>query len=515
MVHLKVNVDPEWDVIVAGAGPAGASAALRLRRFGFRVLLLDRYRFPRDKVCGDFVGPVALATLGELGVSGADGYDKTNVVRLAALYLNGRELIRQPFPAAPGLPRYGRVIPRFLLDRWIRERAEQAGVQVIEQATVVRYEVQPHEVKVVAAHGKVELQLQARLLIGADGSVSTVARQLRGGGECDEDRIIAVRAYYDGIREHSDRADLYFSADSFPGYYWVFPTGSGGANVGIGMVRETLPRTTVNLHVLLAGLLERDPALKERLHGAKLVGKPRGWPLNTYNPRARIVDDRVLLVGDAAGFINPLNGEGIQYALLSAQWAAECARQCLISDDLSTQGLAVYSNQAARELGLDMSLAALIVHTIRNRNLTSVWLRALEVITSRARVDREYAAVMGGVLAGLTPASDALAPRMVKRTLEHALFSAAGEALLGLLRGPSHLRAQASDTVGATVRLAEAVTQDPLGHLGWLLDVISRAGGFVIDLGERLADTGTPMTPRSKIALNHVRNDLPDEASIR
>src|SRR5207247_1812006 len=149
-------------------------------------------------------------------------------------------------------------------------------------------------------------ELRARLIVGADGSNSTVARVLRGVPAPSADRIIAMRAYYTGVRGPADRADLYFAAESFPGYYWLFPTGEDTANVGVGMVLETLPPVRDHLRDLLARLLERDHALRERLDGAILEGRILGWPLNTYNPDAPLVADGLLLVGDAAGLINSL-----------------------------------------------------------------------------------------------------------------------------------------------------------------------------------------------------------------
>src|ERR1700674_1960833 len=112
MVHVAMKRSCDADVIIAGAGPAGAAAACHLARSGAAGIPLDRATFPRDKVCGDFVGPSALVELGALGVARMDGYAQTNVGRRAALYLDGKELISQLFPDIAGGPPYGRVLPR-------------------------------------------------------------------------------------------------------------------------------------------------------------------------------------------------------------------------------------------------------------------------------------------------------------------------------------------------------------------------------------------------------------------
>ena len=118
MITLRLTPDLDFDVISAGGGPAGASAAARLAGAGLRVAILDRQAFPRDKVCGDFVGPAALIELGALGVTGQDAYARSNIIRQAAVHLDGEVLIRRPIPEVAGLPAYGRCIPRLTLDAW-------------------------------------------------------------------------------------------------------------------------------------------------------------------------------------------------------------------------------------------------------------------------------------------------------------------------------------------------------------------------------------------------------------
>src|SRR5438132_14327701 len=112
MVYVPVKPSYDADVIIAGAGPAGAAAACHLARSGASVTLLDRVTFPRDKVCGDFVGPSALVELDSLGVARMDGYARTNIARRAALYIDGEELISRPFPKMPTRPFIGRLFPR-------------------------------------------------------------------------------------------------------------------------------------------------------------------------------------------------------------------------------------------------------------------------------------------------------------------------------------------------------------------------------------------------------------------
>ncbi len=472
---IRIATDYDADVIVAGGGPAGAAVARHLARRGISVVVLDRVNFPRDKVCGDFVGPAALVELGALGVRDMDGYLASNVARRAALYLDGKELISRLFPRLEGMPAYGRVVPRYILDNWIVSSARQAGARLMTGYPVVGFKIAGDGVMVEVAAPNGRLTLRSRLLIGADGSSSTVARVMRGSAPPRGDRIVAVRAYYENVGGADDQLDLYFTSEAFPGYYWLFPTGRGEANVGLGMALETIPAHDETPVALLNRLIEKDAALAARLKGARLRGKIVGWPLITYNHRLPIVTDRVMLIGDAAGLINPLNGEGIQYALLSARWAADTVAQCVRRGDFSAAALAPYAAKVERELRYDMALARLIVQMITNRGLNPVWLEALRIIAARARKDAAYAEIAGGILAGLAPARSALNLRVVGGTIDQAAMSLGIKAVLTAFSGPAAWAGFGVDTAQVGFQLAYDLALNPLGFTNWLMRVASDA----------------------------------------
>ncbi|MFZ3325360.1 MAG: FAD-dependent monooxygenase, partial [Methylocella sp.] len=173
MADVGVTPSYDADVVIAGAGPAGAAAACHLARSGTSVILLDRVTFPRDKVCGDFVGPSALVELDSLGVSRMDRYARTNIARRAALYIGGEELISRPFPEIEGIPSHGRVIPRLALDQFIVEAARGAGARVMEGYRLTGFAAGREAVAVEADSSNGHLALRCRLLLGADGSSST------------------------------------------------------------------------------------------------------------------------------------------------------------------------------------------------------------------------------------------------------------------------------------------------------------------------------------------------------
>ena len=454
------------DVAIVGAGPAGAAAACHFARAGFRVALLDQRHFPRDKVCGDFVGPCALAELDWLGVSSWPPIRDANRISRGALSLDGEKVAERPFPKGKGLRDHGLCIPRVLLDDAIVQAAVASGSRLIEEARVTGYEIDPAGVTLFHQGSGGQSSLRTRLLIGADGSTSLISRIVRGAQPRRRDRSVAVRGYFEGVSGSSELAELYVSSSSLPGYYWLFPTGTDSANVGVEMLLEAWPPTNQQLGRLLAQLIEADPAIRCRLAGAKLSGKVVGWPLATFNPRLPIIADRVALIGDAAGMINPLNGEGIQYALRSARWSLEALRGALSSNELSARGLRPYAARVQAELRFDMALSRLITEVLRYRVLNPLWLATLEVVARRAVVDSDYGDAAAGVFAGVAPARELLTPAFLWRTVKSAARAELAAAI-DTLRGERHVPSRSATRAGAGAAIVEYAVRHPAATLEW------------------------------------------------
>ncbi|HEY8777831.1 MAG TPA: geranylgeranyl reductase family protein [Gaiellaceae bacterium] len=471
MFEALVGRQLDAHVAVVGAGPAGSATAALLARAGLDVMLLDRDAFPRDKVCGDFVSPTALVELEWLGIGSRPEFHAANAISSASLHIDGERLVEQGLPETPGLPSMGRVVPRAVLDEWIVDAARTAGARVMEKAAVKGIEIDERGVELELA-GRPSRVVRAGLVVGADGSNSLVARQLRGHGPDRADRIVAVRAYYDCVEGDDHEAALYFSERTFPGYTWLFPTGAGTANVGVGMMLATIPAGDHHLRDLLEDVVRSDHALGPRLRSATRVGRILGWPLTTYNPRLPLVGDRMLLVGDAAGLINPLNGEGIQYALASARWAAETIAACAAGPRrFDTDGLLPYAQRVEEQLGTDMTLARAIVQLISNRALNPFWLLALRAIAARASRDPNYAATAGGILVGTERAQRAGAPDFLTATVVETI----GLILRGIVQPDQRFRSLVQ--LGrAGIDVAAASAAAPREMAGWGAESAARLG---------------------------------------
>ncbi len=459
---------------MVGAGPAGSASAHYLASAGYSVILVDKSKFPRDKICGDFVSPVAQNELSRLGITGTLEFKRSNPISRASVYLDGNKLISRSVPKVKGLPRYGRVVPRVILDKLLLDSACRVGAIFLEDLKAVDIRIKHEGVELLLEGSSGKKILKTRLLLGADGSNSTIAKLVRGQSPSSSDRIIAIRGYFKDVEGPANQADLHFSRESFPGYCWLFPTGENQANVGVGTVLDTIP-SGKSLNELLNQLIKNDLALHKRLRNAKLVGQIRGWPLTTYNANQPLVDNRVMLVGDAAGLVNPINGEGIQYALLSGRWASEVAISSLTANDLSKEALSAYQEIVERELQYGMLLARLIVQLIRNRSFNSIWLRSMELMAARSQLDSSFADIVGGILMGTVPQSEATSLEVVRGTIEQAMLSTGLTGWLEMVQDPDAMTKSAMDALQTGFSLAAQATQDPSAFFDWAIKSFTSA----------------------------------------
>lgn len=431
-------------------------------------MVAEAEKFPRDKVCGDGVSPVALAELHQMGITGTKKFEKANEITHVGLFIKD-EKVSIELDKPESLPFHARIIPRIELDTWIYEAAKKAGAVYVESTRVVHYDITPQAASVTLNNSEKEFQIKARVLVGADGSSSTIARQMRGGKPSKEYQLLGLRAYYEGINGPKDRVDIYFSEDNFPGIFWLFPKGSDGANIGIASVSQTLPDNPSHVKKLLLNHIKNNPDIQERIGDGKAEGKIRGWPITFFNPGSQITGNRLLLVGEAAGLINPLSGDGIQYALLSARWASEALASCLQEDDLSETALESYKNEVLEEIGYDFALSNLLVQFPRNKTFTKAWMTILSVMIARAKKDPEYASIIAGIFEGTYPSYDALTLPFIIKSLEEGSIEVGN-----MVRDPSSMIENSTAVLEDLVEISEDLLQDPVIHGKWAVKTAAK-----------------------------------------
>ncbi|MEZ5315959.1 MAG: beta-ketoacyl-ACP synthase II [Vicinamibacterales bacterium] len=315
--------DDVLDVLVAGAGPAGATAALLLARAGARVVIVDRETFPRDKLCGDTLNPGAIRLLARLGLSGGALGDATP---LAGMRVSGPGAeVEARYPAG----QVGLAIPRRRFDAWLLEQAIAAGARFEPGLRVLGPLVEGEDGRppvrglVVRRAGQASsTRLPASLTIGADGRRSVVGRALGLSVHPFHPRRWAFGTYVAGVAGVSDVGEMHLRPW---GYCGVAPMPDGRVNVCVVTGARPVGRSPVDV---IGRLIASDPRLAPRFAGVRFDA-----PVQVLGPLAVDVrmpgTDGLLLAGDAAGFVDPMTGDGLHLAMRGGELAAGVALETL------------------------------------------------------------------------------------------------------------------------------------------------------------------------------------------
>jgi geranylgeranyl reductase family protein len=382
-----------FDVAVVGSGPAGSIAALRLARRGARVAVIDRVRFPRDKACGDLLSPRTLEVLQEEDI----GVLRARQVGAMRMIGPGGRSMALPWPSSVEFPDHAAAIPRSDFDEQLRQAALGAGAEFL-QKDVVGVDARSADATLRFATGR----LSVPFVIGADGSLSRVAEAsgLRGAGQTLWG--FALRYYVEA--EVAEPLIVYWEPDrrkAFPGYGWVFPSADGRANLGLGVSTGFSRRggETVN-HSMEAFIA--------RLHGwgllesvALRVEERRGGWLKMGLTGNRAASGPILLVGDAAGVVSPLAGEGISGALVSARAAADA-----IIDHPGDAGATYQRRLRDGFLAYHSSTAPVQAFMVRHPRIFSLTVKALTVPPISRLVGASWSMYWNDLRDGAVPGID-------------------------------------------------------------------------------------------------------------
>ena len=334
------------DVIVVGAGPAGSTAAFHLAQAGVDVLLLEKTTFPRDKVCGDGLTPRAVKQLIGMGIDvDGPGWIKNHGLRI----VGAGHRLELPWPDLAEFPPYGLVRTRMDFDEILARHAEKAGARLMERTAVTGPVVDETTGRVVGVTAKPvddrgrrtcepgeTLEFRAPVVIAADGVSARIAVAL--GLERRENRPmgVAVRTYYTTPRHDDPWMESWLElwdgepgqSTLLPGYGWIFGVGDGTANVGLGVLNTSKGFQNVDYKDVLRRWLANTPP-EWGFREENMVGKVASAALPMGFNRKPHYTRGVLLVGDSGGMVNPFNGEGIDYAMESAEIAAHTVLQAL------------------------------------------------------------------------------------------------------------------------------------------------------------------------------------------
>jgi menaquinone-9 beta-reductase len=348
--HVTTHLDDDADVIVVGAGPSGSTAAYYLSQAGLNVLLIEKSRFPRDKVCGDGLTPRAVKSLVAMGV---DVSEEAGWLRNKGLRVIGGGLrLELDWPELSSWPGYGLVRTRASLDEQLARRAQAAGARLLEGTTVtgpvldengrivgVETTAEPEDKSksrsrsdnAERTHGSSHTY-RARVVVAADGNSSRLSVAMGLRKRDDRPMGVAVRTYYTSPRHKDDYLeswlDLWDGDRLLPGYGWIFGMGDGTSNVGLGLLNTSDAFGKTDYRELLKRWLKSMPeewgyVEENRTEPVRGAALPMGFNRTPH------YHNGLLLAGDAAGMVNPFNGEGIAYAMESGEILARVVAQAL------------------------------------------------------------------------------------------------------------------------------------------------------------------------------------------
>jgi menaquinone-9 beta-reductase len=364
-------------VIVVGAGPAGAAASILLAEQGFHVVVLDRARFPRPKICGEYLSPEAARLLDRLGV--------LKVVDAVAVPLRGMRITAPDGTELVGTYRavgtwqpyrqHAMAVPRHALDGLLADRLRalpidfREGVRVtdviVERGVVVGVEARDADNR--------RLRLRAPVTLGADGRTSVVAHRLGCRRPHHLERMALV-TYVSGVPGDADLGQIFVDP---PDYVILNPVAADRVNMSLVVPLAHAAPYSDQLERFFVARLKQLPYVMKRIAGAERVDSVRAMGPLAY----RVIPPReggVLLIGDAAGFFDPFTGEGVFTALRTAELAVELAARSVRDGDVSARALASYGRLRRRALRAKERLTHVLQFVIRRRPLANLTAHVLQ-----------------------------------------------------------------------------------------------------------------------------------------
>ena len=362
---LKQSFDFYTDVLIAGAGPAGATTSIFLAKENIPHIIIDKAIFPRDKVCGDAISGKTVGILKRITPEWKEIFlnnDSKAIVSSGIQFIApDKTCLDLPFQAS-GVSQKdpsGFVSRRKDFDNMLVNLIDKTHADFFTNTAIEDIQQTDDGLLVKVNQAGTEKTIFTKMIVGAEGRGSIVAKQLAKHKVEQKHYSAGIRAYYKNVvgMHKENFIELHFLEAMQPGYFWIFPLPNGAANVGMGMLSSAVSAKKANLKELMMDAIENHPMIKERFANAKLEGKIEGWGLPLGSKKRPLSGHRFLLTGDAASLIDPFTGEGIGNAMVAGLVAARQIKKSLQANNFSANFLAQYDKELYKKLWAELKLS--------------------------------------------------------------------------------------------------------------------------------------------------------------
>ena len=355
----------ETDVLIAGAGPGGASTSVFLAKEKINHIIIDKAVFPRDKICGDAFSGKSVGILKRITPAWQDYFlaDKNKAVISTGIQFTAPDNTSLDIPFL--LKNTKEQIPAGFVSKRIDFDNTLAGLIDNQYATLLTNtlledieEIKDGLLVTIKQHGE-RKQIFTKMIVGAEGRGSIVAKKMAQHTMELAHYSAGIRAYYKNVSgmHEQNYIELHFLKELQPGYLWIFPLPNGTANVGVGMLSKSISLKKVNLKQLMLEAIKTHPTLKDRFVNATIEGPIDGWGLPLGSKKRKLSGNRFLLTGDAGSLIDPFTGEGIGNAMVSGLVASRVIKKAIDANDFSIHFLKQYDDELYTKLWTELKLS--------------------------------------------------------------------------------------------------------------------------------------------------------------